>query len=90
MRLSTKALALTFGLLGGGAMLFVGIVNIAAPAYGTDFLRMMSSVYPGFHASRSVLDMLVGAVYGMVDGGIAGLLTAWLYNRMAGSAETGL
>jgi CIC family chloride channel protein len=71
-------------------MLCVAVLNMAAPSYGIDFLKTMSSVYPGFHASRSVLDLLVGAVYGMVDGGIAGLLTGWLYNLMADSVKTGL
>ena len=89
MRLSAKALALTFGLLWGGAILCVGIVNMAAPDYGVDFLKTVSSVYPGFHASRGVLNLLVGTVYGIVDGGFGGLLTGWLYNRLAHSVETG-
>jgi hypothetical protein len=43
----------------------------------------MSSVYPGFQASRTILDALVGALYRVGDGGIAGLLLGWLYNTLA-------
>ena len=60
---------------------------MAAPNYGVDFLKTMSSVYPGFHASRGILDLLVGTVYGILDGGIAGLLMGWIYNRLARQAE---
>ncbi len=90
MRLSAKGLALTFGILGGGAMLCVGIANMAAPGYGVGFLKTMTSVYPGYHASGDVLDLLVGAGYGIADGGIAGLLTGWLYNHLTEVVEGGL
>jgi hypothetical protein len=43
-------------------MLCVGIANMAAPIYGADFLRTMSSVYLGFRAARGILDHLVGTV----------------------------
>ena len=43
----------------------------------------MSSVYPFFHASRTIGDVAIGAVDGLVDGAIAGLLFAWLYNLFA-------
>ncbi len=83
MRLSIKASAIAAGLLWGGLILFVGLINLAAPAYGTAFLQLMSSVYPGFHASHSVGDTLVGAGYGLVDGAAAGLVFGWLYNLFA-------
>lgn len=83
MRLSLKSLALALGLLWGGAVLCVGLANLAAPSYGVDFLKIMSSVYPGFHASRTILDVVVGALYGVGDGAIAGLLLGWLYNTFA-------
>jgi hypothetical protein len=63
---------------------------MAAPSYGAGFLKTMTSVYPGYYASRDVLDLLVGAVYGTVDGGIAGLLTGWLYNHLTELVEGGL
>jgi hypothetical protein len=80
MRLSTKSMALAFGLLWGGALLFVGLINLAKPTYGVAFLEMMSSVYPWFHASRTLGDVVIGTVDGLIDGAVAGLLLAWLYN----------
>lgn len=86
MRLSIKSLAMTMALLWGGCLLVVGLVNLASPSYGAAFLRGMSSVYPGFHASRTPLDMLVGTGYALVDGATAGLLFGWLYNAFAPSS----
>lgn len=80
MRLSAKAVAIVCAILWGGCILVVGLINLAAPAYGVNFLHGLSSVYPGFHASRTVPDVLVGAAYGIVDGGVGGFLFAWLYN----------
>lgn len=84
MRLSWKGLALASGLLWGGALLFVGLINLARPSYGANFLQMMSSVYPWFHASRRMGDVIVGALDGLVDGLIAGVLFGWLYNSFCG------
>ncbi len=57
MQLSAKALAIAFALMWGGAMLCVGVLNLAAPPYGSGFLDGMSSVYPGFHASYTLADV---------------------------------
>lgn len=85
MRLSVKSLTITSALLWGGvAMFLTGIVNLVAPPYGEHFLLTMSSVYPGYHATRTLGDVLVGTGYGLVDGGIAGLVFALLYNFFAG------
>lgn len=83
MRLSMKGLAISAGLLWGGAILFVGLINLAASGYGANFLQMVSSVYPGFHFTRTFGDVLIGGVDGIADGAIAGLLFAWLYNILA-------
>ena len=63
--------------------MFAGLLNLASASYGLEFLKLTSSVYPGFHASRRLEDVLVGAVYGLCDGAIAGLLLGWLYNLFA-------
>jgi hypothetical protein len=83
MRLSVKSLALAAGLLWGGCILFLGLVNLAAPSYGTVVLQFASSIYPGFHNSRTFLDVLVGTGYALVDGGVGGAIFAWLYNIFA-------
>jgi hypothetical protein len=83
MRLSAKALAFAGALLWGGGILFVGLINLASPTYGADFLRVMASLYPGFDASRTAADVLIGTLYGLMDGAVCGLLGAWVYNWAA-------
>ena len=66
MRVSVKGLTIALALLWGGCVLLVGVINLAAPAYGLNFLQLMSSIYPGFHASRGFADVMVGTVYAIV------------------------
>ncbi len=84
MKLNVKALAivaaLTWGVL---AMLLTGIANLIWPSYGQEFLQVMASVYPGYHATRSLSQVIVGALYGLVDGAIGGAVFGWLYNLVA-------
>ena len=80
MRVSVRGLTLALALLWGGCVLLVGVINLAVPAYGLNFLQLMSSIYPGFHASRGFADVIVGTVYAIVDGAIGGLVFGWLYN----------
>jgi len=83
MRVSLRAITLSSAILWAGAMLFVGLIHLAAPSYGADFLRIMSSVYPGADTSRTLGRVLLGTVYGFVDGGIAGCLFGLLYHAFA-------
>jgi hypothetical protein len=81
MRLSAKAMAMAGALVWGGyGMLGSGILNLIWPPYGEHFLLTMSSVYPGYHATHAIGDVLVGACYGALDGAVIGLLLAWAYN----------
>jgi hypothetical protein len=59
-------------------------MNLIFPPYGEHFLTTMTSVYPGYHATRSIGDLLVGVCYGVTDGAVAGALLAWAYNYFAG------
>jgi len=79
MRLSLKAVTLSASILWGLAVLFVGLVHMADPAYGTEFLRMISSVYPGADTAPTLGRVLLGTVYGLVDGAIAGYIFGLLY-----------
>lgn len=82
MRLSLKATAIAAGLLWGGAILLVELINLADPSYGMNFIQMTSSVYPWFHASRNIPNVIIGTIDGLIDGAIAGLLFALIYNAI--------
>jgi len=83
MKLSIKGLALASAILWGGAMLGMGLANLIWANYGQQFLQTMASVYVGYHATRSLGEVIVGTLYGFVDGLIAGAVFAWLYNQFA-------
>ena len=80
MRFDVKALAIAAGLIWGLTMLLVGVANLMAAPYGQAFLDMAASVYPGYTAAPSFGQVILGTLYGLVDGAIAGVIFAWLYN----------
>jgi hypothetical protein len=84
MRLSVKAFAIALGLIWGGGVACASLAHLAFPSYGSSFLELVSSIYPGFHAARSLGDALIGTIYALVDGATGGLMFAWLYNLFAG------
>ena len=83
MKLDTRALAIAAGLLWGGAILLVGIINMMSADYGVAFLSTVASVYPGFEPFTGIGSLVIGSVYGLVDGAIGGFIFAWLYNLIA-------
>lgn len=80
MRLDTRALTWTGALLWGGALLLVGLANLVWEGYGGAFLEVMASVYPGYGGPAGAGSVLVAALYGAVDGALAGFFVAWIYN----------
>ncbi len=48
----------------------------------------MASLYPGYTATASFGQVLVGTLYGVVDGAAAGAVFAWLYNFCASRLST--
>ena len=81
MKFNIKALSLASGILWGLAMLVMGFANLIWGSYGQQFLQTMASVYPGYHATRSIAEVIVGTLYGAVDGLIGGAVFACLYNQ---------
>ncbi len=86
-----KAMTGATATLWGACMLIIGLLNLRFPSYGGDFLHVMSSVYPGFHDSRTLGDVIAGTVYGIVDGAIAGYVFSSLYRWVGrpGVADAG-
>ena len=87
MRLNVKALAITSGIVWGAAIFWTALINLMWAGYGQQFLSLMASVYPGYHATRSFGGLLVGTGYALVDGFIGGAIVGWLYNRLVPSAH---
>jgi hypothetical protein len=83
MRFSIKAIMLSSSLLWGLAMLLVGLIHIAVPSYGNSFLQMMSSVYPGADTAPTLGRVLLGTLYGLIDGAAAGGLFGLFYSAFA-------
>jgi hypothetical protein len=77
--ISIKSVTLTSALLWGGAMLLVGVINLADASYGGAFLHLMSSIYPGADTARTLGKVILGGIYGFVDGAVAGYLFSALY-----------
>ncbi len=89
MKFSAKALAVACAILWGGAILLVSLTNLVIPNYGRQFLEMLSSWYPGYHATRTVAEVVIVTLYAIADGLIGGALFAWLYNRLSEAAWLG-
>ncbi len=83
MRLDPKALAMACGVLWGGALLLISLVNLAGPGYGGALLEFAASIYPGYHGPAGFGSLIVVTLYGLVDGAIGGFILAWLYNLFA-------
>lgn len=88
MKLDLKALVLTAGILWGAAVFLAGLSNLIWNSYASAYLQFVASIYPGYDASGSFGDLIVGTIYALIDGGVAGLLFGLLYNLFLGKAAT--
>ncbi|MDX1375882.1 MAG: hypothetical protein R3357_09990 [Burkholderiales bacterium] len=83
MRFDIKALALTAGLFWGAAILLTALANMIWPDYGRAFLDLSASLYPGYRPGTGIGSVVIGTLYGLVDGAVCGAVIAWLYNALA-------
>ncbi len=86
MKFNIKALALGCTIFWGGAVLAVLLVNLGCTSYAQNFLELMASIYPGYHANHSVIQVVIGTLYAASDGLIGGAIFGWLYNWLAKAA----
>jgi hypothetical protein len=84
MRFNVTAFAISLGLIWSCAIFLVGLANLAWPPYGQAFLALVASIYPGYHADPTFGSVIIGTLYGLLDGFIGGAIFAWLYNLLAG------
>jgi len=79
-RISVQGLVAASVLLWGGFVFLISIVNRFAPPYGSEFLKLISSLYPGYHGDSSWKSIAIASSYALVDGAIGGYLFAVIYN----------
>jgi len=79
-KLSVKAFMKAGGILWGGALLFVGLVNLGYPGYGKAFLEMIGSVYFIHPAAPSLGSVLGLTGIAILDGAVAAGIFALIYN----------
>lgn len=78
-RLSVNALGVAVGILWAVYVFFCGIT--AMFGWGVALVDALSSLYIGY--APSIPGAFIGLVWGFVDGYIAGVVIAWIYNRLA-------
>jgi len=88
MKMDPRAMAITSAVFWGGAVLTVEAVNLLIPSYGSRFLKLIGSFYPGYKAGRTTGQVALGATYAIIDGAVGGLAFALLYNRLAGKPQS--
>jgi hypothetical protein len=86
MKLSVKGLTIAGAIAFALCMLVVGILNLISPGYCGEYLKIIASVYPGYKASGTFIDVIVGMLYALVDGAICGFVFALLYNAFVSKA----
>jgi hypothetical protein len=85
MKLDLQALTASAAIVWALALLLTGLAGMLWPGYGAGFLSTLATVYPGYDATGSFGDLIVGTLYALVDGAVFGAVLGWLYNRFRSS-----
>ena len=80
MKINTKALAISTGIL-VGLTVFLLTVWFLIMGYNGNLLAKLGGVYLGY--SVSWIGAFVGLIYGFIDGLIGGALLGYFYNKFA-------
>lgn len=76
---SVNALGIAIGVLWAIYVFFCGIT--AMFGWGVALVQTLSSLYIGY--GPTFVGAVIGAAWAFVDGYIAGVVIAWIYNRLA-------
>jgi len=88
MKLNVKALVVTMGIFYGLTIGCIGIGNLISSGYGSTLLQIFASLYPGYDASGTIGDLIVGILYALFDGAVMGLIFVCIYNALVGKKES--
>ncbi|MEE9199931.1 MAG: bacteriophage holin [Candidatus Brocadiales bacterium] len=79
-KLDVKAMGLAFGILLSVEVIALGLFAAFAD-WGTPWVDFIGFLYIGY--KPTLLGSLIGGVWALVDGAIAGVLVAFVYNKFA-------
>jgi hypothetical protein len=79
-KLNVKAFGLACGVLWGGGMFLVGLIDTIS-TWGDAWGQVMSSIYLGY--TPTILGSIICGIWGFLNAGLLGLLLAWLYNKFS-------
>jgi ABC-type phosphate transport system permease subunit len=66
----------------GLVVFLVGLANLLWPTYGVEFLKIIDSIYPGYHFGKWGLGgVIVGTLYAIIDAWVIGVIFALIYNK---------
>ena len=82
MKFAIKPLVITCAVLWGVSVFLCATANMLWPPYGETFLQVLDSVYPGYEASGSFGNVVIGTLYAIADGAVGGLVFGLLYNLL--------
>jgi len=83
MKFNVIQLGLAFAIIWAVIILLVGITNLIFPGYGVAFLKIIDSIYPGYHFGKWEFGgVIVATLYAALDGFILGIVFAWLHNLL--------
>ena len=80
-----KAVPLGLGIGVLWAFYVFGLGIVAMFGWGTALVAPLASLYIGY--SATVVGAIVGGIWAFVDGFIAGVVIAWVYNAVARSSH---
>lgn len=83
MKLNVMRLGSTLGIVWGMMAFLTGIGNLALHGYGTAFLKVLESLYPGYTLGKwGFGGVIVLTLYAALDGFVLGVVIAWVHNLL--------
>lgn len=81
MKLKVIRFGIALGIVWALVVFSAGLANLFLEDYGSHFLKVVDSIYPGYHYGEWGLGgVLVASLYAVVDAFVVGIILAWLYN----------
>jgi hypothetical protein len=80
VKLSVKSVVIAAALLNALCFLFVSLLNLILPPYGGGYLALLTSLYIGYDPMARPISLIIGTLYSLIAGAVAGALFGWLYN----------